>query len=475
MRTAFVFFAVVLFSLSLQAQGYKIKIKVKGMNANDTLLLGHRFSDKIFADDTTLIDKSGYGTFKGTDMLDGGIYVILMPVKKNVYFELLLDKDQQEFTLETDTNDFLKNMKVSGSELNKRFYEFQNKWVALQNKAMEIHGKSKNLKEGSDSLALLQKEFQKLDESRMLLLKSTYEDNSKTMLGILARAMTPVDVPDLKAPAGTPEAKRDSLERLYKYVYNKDHYFDNFNLGDDRLLRTPLLEARLKEFITKIVLMDPDSLTKESFKLCDKSKENRDVFRFMTVYLTNHFETSNIMGLDRVFVNLAERYYITGEAWWADSTLNAKIAERVNKMKPTLIGNIAPDLRMETLDKRIVTLRQVKADYTILVFFEPSCGHCKKAMPALFEWYNKVRGQGIEVFAVYTQVEEKEWKEFVDKYGFDWINVWDPYGFSNFRKYYDIVTTPVIMILDKDKKIIAKKLGVEQIEQVIEHNRKFKK
>jgi thiol-disulfide isomerase/thioredoxin len=475
MRTALLLMTIVLFSLSTQAQGYKIKVKVKGMNPNDTLLMGHRFSDKIFADDTTLIDKSGYGVFKGSEMMDGGIYVILMPAKKNVYFEFLLDKDQQEFTLETDTTDFLKNMKVSGSDLNKRFYEFQNKWVGLQNQAMEIHNKSKNLKEGSDSLAILQKEFQKLDDDRIALLKKAYTDNPKSMLGLLARAMTPVDVPEIPLPEGTPEAKRDSLERLYKYVYNKDHYFDHFEFNDDRMLRTPLFEARLKEFITKIVLMDPDSLTKESFILCDKAKAQKDVFRFVTVYLTNHFETSNIMGMDRIFVNLVERYYTTGDAWWADSTLTSKIIKRANDLKPTLIGNIAPDLRMETMDKQIVTLHQTKADYTILVFFEPSCGHCKKAMPALFEWYNKVRGQKIEVFAVYTQVDEKEWKEFVDKYGFDWINVWDPYGFSNFRKYYDIVSTPVIMVLDKDKIIIAKKLGVEQIEQVIDHHRKFKK
>jgi thiol-disulfide isomerase/thioredoxin len=453
------------------AQGYKMKIKVKGLNPGDSLLLGHRFSDKIFADDTTVIDKSGYGLFKGNETLDAGIYIVLIPVKKNVYFEFLLDNDQQTFTLETDTTDFLKNMKVSGSELNKRFYDFQNKWVGLQNKAIDLSGRAKHMKEGNDSLKIIQKEFEKLDEERMNLLKTTYENNKTTMLGILAHAMTPVDVPDITLPEGT--AKKDSLERLYKYVYNKDHYFDHFNLSDDRILRTPLLEARLKEFFSKIVLMDPDSLTKEAFKLCDLAKGNNDVFRFVTVYLTNYFETSNIMGMDRIFVNLAERYYLSGDAWWADSTLVDKIRDRVFKLKPTLIGNIAPDIRMETIDKKIVTLHQVKADYTILVFYEPSCGHCKKSVPKLFEWYTETRKKSkVEVFAVYTQGDEKEWHEFVEKYGFDWYNVWDPYGLSNFRKYYDIISTPVIMVLDKDKKIIGKKLGVEQIEQIIDHHKK---
>jgi len=467
----FYFLPLLILPLIMDGQGYKMKIKVKGLNPGDSLLLGHRFSDKIFSDDTTVIDKSGYGTFKGKDLFDGGIYVVLIPVKKNVYFEFLLDKDHQEFTLETDTSDFLKNMKVSGSDLNKRFYEFQNKWVALQNNAMDLSAKAKHLKEGNDSIKIIQKEFEKLDNERVELLTSTYESNKTNMLGLLVNAMRPVDVPDIIIPEGT--EKKDSLERLYKYVYNKDHYFDHFNLSDDRILRTPLLEARLKEFFSKIVLMDPDSLTKEAFKICDMAKGNNDVFRFVTVYLTNYYETSNIMGMDRIFVNLAERYYLSGLAWWADSALVGKIQERVTKLKPTLVGNIAPDIRMETMDKHIVTLHTVNADYTILIFYEPSCGHCKKIVPKLFEWYVKPRNYKAEVFAVYTQVDEKEWKEFVEKYHFDWLNVWDPYGFSNFRKYYDIISTPVMFVLDKDKKIIAKKLGVEQIDQIIEHHQKF--
>jgi len=43
----------------------------------------------------------------------------------------------------------------------------------------------------------------------------------------------------------------------------------------------------------------------------------------------------------------------------------------------------------------------------------------------------------------------------------EWTNVWDPTYNSNFRKLYDVTTTPIIYILDKNKKIIAKRLDVE--------------
>jgi hypothetical protein len=39
---------------------------------------------------------------------------------------------------------------------------------------------------------------------------------------------------------------------------------------------------------------------------------------------------------------------------------------------------------------------------------------------------------------------------------------------------YDIYSTPVVYVLDKDKKILAKRLDVEQIEEFLDHQMKLK-
>jgi len=459
---AFLFFIFI----AVRAQSYEIKVKIKGLSQNDTLLLAHRFADKNFLDDTTTVGKNGIAVFKGDKKLDGGIYLVLIPSKNNIFFEFLLE-DEQKFTLETDTADLLANLKAIGSPLNRDFFEFQKGWGDLQKQAFKIQEEAKELKEDDPRLAEIRKDFENIDIKRKEYLRKTWEKNPKSLLGKIVLAMTPLEIPEFDLPEDTPQ--RDSLIRLYKYVYNKDHFFDHIDFSDDNLLRTPLIEARLKEFLTRVVMMDPDSLTKEAFRVCDLASVNKDVFRYVVVYTTNHFETSSYMGMDRIFVNLAERYYLTGKAWWADSTLIDKITERVTRLKPTLIGNVAPDLRMETNDGRVVRLHEINADFTVVVFYEPSCGHCKKVLPKLYEYYTKPKDQRVEVFAVYTQGDQKEWFDFIDKYHFDWFNVWDPYHFSNFRVLYDIISTPIVLVLDKDKKVIGKKLSVEQIEQLIGH------
>jgi hypothetical protein len=53
-----------------------------------------------------------------------------------------------------------------------------------------------------------------------------------------------------------------------------------------------------------------------------------------------------------------------------------------------------------------------------------------------------------------------------------WINVCDwiyPEGHTiSFRQQYDIYSTPVIYILDEKKKIIAKRIGVEQVDEILD-------
>ena len=54
-----------------------------------------------------------------------------------------------------------------------------------------------------------------------------------------------------------------------------------------------------------------------------------------------------------------------------------------------------------------------------------------------------------------------------------WINVGDPYLHNNFRHDFDISSTPQVFILDSNKKIIAKKLDVTQIEDFLVNRMKY--
>lgn len=448
---------------NVYSQGYKIKIKVTGVS--DTIVfLGHHYGDKKFAKDTLLLDKTGSGTFTGKEKLDGGIYMVLFPSRDMTYFELIIDEDQ-DFALETDTTEFLQHMKITGSEVNKLFYEFQKEMISMQKKAEGIQKRMQSNKDNADSTKALSAAMTKINEDKDSYWNKLISEYPKSFMAVLLKAMQDVKIPEFELPADCKNP--DSLKRVMTYLYAKEHYFDNIDFSDKRILMTPVFHNKLNTFMKKMVLQQPDSIIKEGDKIVKLSEADTNIYRYVLVYMLGYYENTKIMGMDKVFVFFGENYYLNGKAYWADSTLRAKIAERVIALKPNLLGEIAPELKLETVEGRPISLYDIKAEYTILYFYEPSCGHCKKITPKVSELYNKYKSYGIEVFAVYTQHDKKEWEEFINKLELKWINVYDHYNQSNFRMKYDIYSTPVIYLLDKDKKLIAKRLESEQLEGML--------
>jgi len=140
----------------------------------------------------------------------------------------------------------------------------------------------------------------------------------------------------------------------------------------------------------------------------------------------------------------------------------------VNALKPNLIGSQCPNIELPDMAGVKRKLSDVKAKITVLYFWDSSCSHCKKVTPALKSIYDKYKNKGFEVYAVYTQGNQPEVVEYISKNQLNWLNVWDPALNSNFRNLFDIYSTPVIFVLDKNKKIIAKRISEESLTKMLE-------
>ncbi len=197
------------------------------------------------------------------------------------------------------------------------------------------------------------------------------------------------------------------------------------------------------------------------------------IYQFVAVYLFNHFRESEIMGHDAVIVKLADDIYLSGKADWVSKEFKDDLKKQVDLIRPNLIGKKAADLVMDSYSGIPVSLYDVRKDFTILYFWEPDCGHCQEATPKLKAWYDKAKNNSIEVFAVCTQSDKAKWTKYIEDNKLTWINGWDPKRSSHFDIYYNVQSTPMVYILDRNKKIIAKKLSVEDIGAFIENYRKM--
>ena len=178
--------------------------------------------------------------------------------------------------------------------------------------------------------------------------------------------------------------------------------------------------------------------------------------------------------MDAVFVFMAENYYLTGKAFWVEDTQLDKIRERVNALKPCLLGVTANNMKLLKPDFHPIALHDIKKKYTLVYFWDPSCGHCQKVTPKLSEFYKAHKvDMDLEVLGVYIESDTTEWFKYIKEKELTWINAADLTGTAQFRKYYDIYSTPVLYVLDRNKKIIAKRIDVENLEDFLKNYEKM--
>jgi peroxiredoxin len=448
-------------------KGYEIAVNISGLQ-DSTIFLAYHMGDKQYIKDTINLDSKGCAVFSGEENLPQGIYMIVLPGKQ--YFEILMSTDQY-FSVNCTYTDYFNTLKFSGSDENSAFIVYQKRWVEMQKKASAINKRLQNNRQNTDSLRILSQMQKKQEDSMKSYLHDVIKENSGNLLSLLVKAMLPVEIPPVSVPQGSKNP--DSIKWVLTYLYNKDHFFDNIDINDERLLRTPILQARLNTFFTNVLIQSTDTISKEIDKMIGKVKDNYKVFQFISVYLFNHFRESEIMGHDAIVVKLADEIYLSGKADWVSKDFKDDLRKQVDRLRPNLIGKKAQDLVMDSYKGIFVSLYDIKKEFTILYFWEPDCGHCAEATPKLKTYYDKVKDQGVEVFSVCTTGERAKWEKYIEEHKLNWINGWDPERRTNFGYYYNVESTPMIYILDRDKTIIAKKLSVDDIASFIDNYRKY--
>jgi thiol-disulfide isomerase/thioredoxin len=464
--SCFTIFSLFLNSASASG-GYEIKVHINGLR-DSAIYLGNHYGEKQYVRDTVKLDANGWATFKGKDTLPGGIYLIVLPGK--TYFEIIVNNEK--FTVETDTINYITSMKVTGSIENKLFNDHQRFIIAKTTESQLLKNRMDIYKDNKDSAAMLKKKMAEADKEVKEYRLKIIHDYPNTFMAKIIRTMQEPEIPE--APK---DANGNITDSTFQFRYYKTHYLENLDFGDDRLLRTPLFYSKIKTYTQQLTVPLPDSIIVAVDTIIEKSKANKEVFKYSVATLANYYETSKIMGYDKIFVHIAEKYYLSNDAYWADSTLKAKIHERVMKIKPNILGEPAYNLVMPDTGLKLHDLSKIKAKYTILVFWDPTCSHCKVEIPKLSHYYDSVKTKGIslEVFSVGIESDIDLWKKFIIDNKLKWVNVSDLYNNTNFRNYYDIYSTPVLYLLDEQKRIIAKRLDTDKVSEFINHEESLNK
>ena len=219
------------------------------------------------------------------------------------------------------------------------------------------------------------------------------------------------------------------------------HFWDGIEDFDGPTDENPMLAAQLDLYFNKMVAPLPDSIDLEIDRLVERTSFNTDLRDFILWHLLEKYRHPEFMSQDQVFVYLYDRYFSQLEIKDLNKANLALIREKAERLRRLALFNIAPDIHVDDS----IDLPSVESEYTVLFFYDHDCEVCQREMQDL----DSVCAEHPEITTLKIDLNS------------------DMGGLDALYDAYDIETTPLIYVLDREKRIIAKKIQAKQIPLVL--------
>ncbi|MEJ7610305.1 MAG: TlpA disulfide reductase family protein [Ferruginibacter sp.] len=447
---------------SAKAQGYDIILQTN-YRAGMTYLTYYLGKD-YFLQDSAVVSNKGLAVFKGDKKLPGGIYALVFPGKR-LTADFLVDKEQK-ISIKADSNQ-LDKMQVTGSPANTLFKDYR-AFVNLKGKQLQQERMAYNASRTHADSVLHEAAYKQYSKELNTYRENIINNKPGSMMAVLLNAMK-----DPPYPAKAAVTHDDSIAN---YNFYKSRYWDGISFLDERVIRTPFFLPKLETYYRQVMSQSTDSLVRDIDYRLLLARSSPEMFKYLLNWFTDEYISPKYMGQDAIFVHLFEKYHSRGVSSWLNEKQQETVTRRAYMLMSNLIGEKAANLDFIDGTGKPSALYDLKADYTVLVFWDPSCGHCKEEVPKIDSIYRASwKQKNVKIYAVLSEKEKQkaDWLKYINEHGIrDWTNVYQPDAAADaevkekrpsYRQLYDITLTPTLYLLDKDKHIIAKKLNREQI------------
>jgi len=398
--------------------------------------------------------------------LQNGIFQFSIKGKLSGFYRLQFDNkhwidfinDGKDVELKTDYSNILDNLKVIESESNKLYYEFLklNKAYKTKTELLQLI-LTRYPKDDEYYLTTQKKLLEVQNDYKQFVTKTSQVDINS----FIARYIKSAQLPEIN---GTLSIK-EQLD------YLKKHSLDNVDFNDDEMIYSNLFTNKSIEYLTyyRNPQLSKPLLEKEFIKAVDtlltKARINDIVYQHITDYLVDGFTK---FGFDNIIDYIITNYVLVDDLCLNEETENS-IQNRVNQAKLFKVGETVPNIIIPNTSGKSIDLSEIKSNKTLILFYASWCTHCQTMIPEIKDIYDNSSRETLEVLAISLDTNNEEWHNFIDDNGLKWLNASDLKGWDcQAAELYYIYATPTMFLIDKDMKIIAKPLTIEELKLEID-------
>jgi len=451
---------------SFAQAGYHFTLKINGWNdCSKSIILASYYGDRQFLKDSSACQNGSF-YFKGSTPLPTGMYAFILPDQTSFDIIVSENEDQTKYSFVIDANLDMNTVVVTGSQENSIFFENNRTTNKLSQMAQEyflIYSDSlKSSNERSDAANRYQETIYNIDVYRKDIIQKYPQ---LFVSAVLQMVVKPKSEPFQNNPQWS---ERESS--VYKYYHERNEFLMAIPFENPYIVNTKLIYELLKKYMEGYMLPYPDSAK----TICDdliartEATNNPALFRYVSNFLLNHIQKQKYQCFDNVTYHLANKYFLSDKAFWMDQGSKTKMKSSLDKMALNLCGAVAPDLLLtDTTFIQNMSLHSIDKKVTVLVFWDVDCGHCQFDIPAINNLYKDMHHNDVAVVAVYTKEDFEAWKTFVREKKLTFINLANVQNTEILLEKYNVLQTPVVLILDDKMRIHYKNIPVKNIPEAI--------
>ena len=265
-------------------------------------------------------------------------------------------------------------------------------------------------------------------------------------------------LPDVPVMLNTPELRA---------AYVSEHYWDHFDFADTAYIHLPdITEQAIVNFmdLMNYVPQEVEDLAIQT--LYQKAAPHSPMLWHFWETMSSYWHDPNSpLKNEEKFIGMCKNIEAVPQV---EEVLRQRAAYARTLAEKNRVGMKAADFVYTLESGKQGRLHQLKAEYTLVFFYNPDCEMCtdiKQEMKNSVLLQNLVRNGQMKVLTVYPDEDLNLWRQHLSEMKESWINAYDKGQVLTIEQRYDLSSIPSFYLLDKDKKVLLKDADWRQVLQ----------
>ena len=268
-------------------------------------------------------------------------------------------------------------------------------------------------------------------------------------------------LPEVPVMLDTPEARA---------TFVCEHYWDNFDFADTAYIHLPdITEQAIVNFMDLMPRVPKELSEKAMGILYQKAAPHSPMLWHFWETMSRYWKDANSpVRNEEMFIRLCKSVESVPQV---EEVLKQRASFARWLAEKNRVGQSAIDFTYTLASGKQGRMYGLKADYTLLFFYNPDCHTCmeiKNAMKQssrLKEWVSSGK---MKVLTLYPDEDVALWRGHLNELSNEWVNGYDKGQVLTHELLYDLSAIPSFYLLDKDKKVLLKDVDWNQVMQFFE-------